>query len=119
MSEETLRGRSELYGLILSGFNSLGNGFGASIRDIKEVTGFLGSMHNIHFEFIYNFGLVAYILMAIYIMFKFSVNRYFISIAILTNVYMATNGNLLDYYWVYFVIFVIVMQSKIRNSITS
>ena len=112
MNQDILSGRGAMAELFINNFTLLGNGIGSSFQDVKELTRMRGtheliSYHNIHFEFIHNFGYILYLMIFLFFWYKIIVTidilklRILSIIYILTFVLMGTNLNLLDFYYIF------------------
>ncbi|MEH6457516.1 MAG: hypothetical protein V7749_14395 [Cocleimonas sp.] len=114
LSDELLRGRGKVYDLVVvNGINAFGHGAGKANQHLADLTGFLGSFHNIHLELVYNFGYVVYAVGLIFVIKKIScgVNKYYVAFIVFVFFYMSTNGNLVDYYFVYISVLLLHMST--------
>jgi hypothetical protein len=113
LSDEMLRGRGKVYDLVIAnGVKAFGHGVGKATAHLTDLTGFLGSFHNIHLEFIYDFGYIAYSFILLFVINRIisGVDKYYVTFVVFVFFYMSTNGNLVDYYFVYFSILFLYMS---------
>lgn len=108
-NKEILRGREWLQEIFISSLTFWGNGIGKSIEDVKNTFILfgqrgIGSYHNIHYEFIHNFGLIIYFLLILVFTISFFKSKKAITTlayyAIFTFVFMGLGFNLFDFIYI-------------------
>jgi len=108
---EYLSGRDLVFDLFIKNFHFLGNGAGSSTRDIEIITnGFSTVFDNIHLQFLYEFGVVPYILVIWKIIsIKNEKDRF--KVLIITNLIGALSFDL-HFYPIWFYIGKVLQSSK-------